>query len=148
MSANAQAAGLSVELVSIAELEDRFVATLRFTNADAAPRLIAIRGSNAFQGEFSLSDGMGGSCPLRRGGAGSLGTLANALPASVIDPRFSPVPAQGSVTHTLFFHKDWCETPASSKYPLTLRETFVLVAGESKTAATASFDAVAAIARR
>lgn len=143
-SSQALGGGLSATLASIGENPNSFVANLRITNNTDAQAMIAGRWVSNIQGDFSLSDPVGGSCHWRPDHAG--GTLRTSfipLPQNY-QGNFQPVGPNQSAVVTVIFQKGYCATPPASGQPLTLSGTFVVVENETPRLASASFENVPA----
>ncbi len=116
----------SVALVSLAEDQSRYIATLRFENGGSSDVGLAVSWLGAYEGEMTLTDGVGGSCPFAANGEG-WGTLST---AQADDTRgggeFRVVQAGGRAQHTIFFNKSRCDTRITASGGLVVSGAFVV----------------------
>jgi hypothetical protein len=135
---------LAVSLVSISEQSDRHVVTLRFENSASAEIGVATLRQNMANAEFTLTDGIGGSCQLATFGAGSLEPVRGDV--SRADASFTEgfrmIPAAGAAQHTLFFFRRRCDSEVSSSERLSLAGSFVVLSGASRRVVAVSFEDV------
>jgi hypothetical protein len=134
--------GLNVALISIADQENRFVATLRFANATGGDVGIAVERSDFSGGQFRLSDGAGGSCQMIANGEGwgTLGAVdAERSSYAVGTEDFRALPS-GEAQHTIFFNKGRCDTPIDANQPLSISGTFVITTSTRRQTASVAFN--------
>lgn len=137
------APGLSAALISVSEQRERYVATFRFENSTAANVGVAVQGAGAFEADFLLTDGVGGSCRMISNGEGW-----GSLNAEEVNPYFTTsgngfraIPAGSSAQHTIFFNKGRCDTPIRRDALLSLTGSFVLADGhDDRRAGAVSFE--------
>jgi hypothetical protein len=136
---------VSVAVVSVADDANRFIVTLRFANQGSNNIGVAVSRNNSFGGDFLLTDGVGGSCPLVANGEGlgSLGLELAVVPdymRGIGSSDFRIIAAQGAAQHTLLFNKSRCDTQITSRAALALAGAFVLLNGDVRRMAPASFE--------
>ncbi len=134
--------GLSATLASIGENPNSFVANLRITNDTDAQVMIAGRWVSMVQGDFSLSDAVGGSCHWRPDHTGGTLRTSNLPLPQNYQGNFQPVGSRQSAVVTVIFPKAYCTAPPATGQPLTLSGTFVVVENETPRLASASFENV------
>ncbi|MFT3723873.1 MAG: hypothetical protein QM773_09825 [Hyphomonadaceae bacterium] len=134
--------GLSVALVSVADVKDKFVATVRFSNSTDSALGVALLGTSSSHAEFNITDVMGGSCQMIQGGEG-WGTL-NWRPASGAvgndQGEYRQVPPQGSALHTLIFNKQRCNAPPAGENPVSISGSFMVLSGDERRMQAVSFE--------
>lgn len=138
------APGLSVSLASIAARDDQFVATLRIYNTSSAPIGMAVLWRDSFNGEFTISDGLGGSCSMStRSGLRHEFDVLGTSPSRSRRDVFLPAPPGGApATRSIVFVRRYCTSPIEPGAPLSLSGTFVLERNGARSLGPVSFDAV------
>ncbi|MEZ5960613.1 MAG: hypothetical protein R3C30_09345 [Hyphomonadaceae bacterium] len=136
--------GVSASLLSLANTRDTIVANLRISNNSDAGVVIAARArGNFYAGDFTLSDVVGASCPLRRAANENFGTLPTAFGNPPINlANYTPVASGQSVTVTLIFQKKYCESLSDGARSMNLSGSFVVVQDDTARFASASFEGV------
>lgn len=131
---------LSVSLLSVAENQDRFIATLRFENSGSSNLGVAVLWQGAFQGEMVLTDGVGGSCPMAANGEG-WGTLSTEqIERPIGSGDFRAVPPGGRAQHTIFFNKGRCDSRITTTSGLAISGSFVVSDRSNRRAAPIFID--------
>jgi hypothetical protein len=148
-SAKSLQGDLAAAIVSVAAIEDAFLANVRFINNSAAPVQFSGRSaSNSLQdGDFVLVDQFGGSCRWRAPDyTYSLGSLAMSFQGDKPNPAYAAQfktvgPGQSTVV-SLKFNKVACDSPLSGDHPATLSGVFLIVEGEVMRSEAVSFEGV------
>lgn len=134
--------GLSASLVSLGENPNSFVANLRITNETDAQIMIAGRWVSMVQGDFNLSDAVGGSCQWRPDHTGGTLRTSNLPLQGDYQSNFRPVGPRQAAVVTVIFPKTICPAPPASGQPLTLSGTFLILENDAPRLASASFENV------
>jgi len=140
---------LGASIVSVAAIEDAFLANVRFTNNSAAPVQFSGRSaSNSLvDGDFVLVDQYGGSCRWRAPDyTFSLGSLAMSFETEKFNPAYANAfktvgPGQSTVV-SMKFNKVACDNPLSGDHPATLSGTFLIAEGDAVRSEAVSFEGV------
>ena len=135
--------GVTVSLVSVAERRDRFIATLRFENTSGNDIGVAVQRAGAFEADFIMSDGLGGSCQMISNGEGW-----GSLDSAEVNPAFQggsnpfrAVASGGGGRHTIFFNKGRCASSIDPRAAtVSISGAFVLDTPSGRRAIPVSFD--------
>jgi len=139
--------GLSVTLISLAEDQDRYIATLRFQNTTSSDVGVAVLWDGYAQGRMVLTDSVGGSCQMIANGEGWGTMSAEQLDHYFGAGDFRPIPSGGQTQQTIFFNKGRCGSPITLDNGLTISGSFILSENNVRRATTVFFSGLTLIRR-